>query len=96
MKNIIFAALVLVAVPAVVFGATIIRKEYSNSDYISRIDLSNQSNVKVYKVDDPTDPKVKCYVSVFTPTTVFVGESRAATSRVVEGTVTSNLSCVKI
>lgn len=60
MKYIIIFALILS--PIFVFGATQIVKEYKTWDFFAQLQMSDGGNVFLYKIDDPSDPNVKCYV----------------------------------
>ena len=59
-KGILISALIIS--PILVFGATQIVKEYKTWDFIASIQTSRGQNVFIYKVDDSSDPNVKCYV----------------------------------
>ena len=58
-KYIIFA---LIISPIFVFGATQVIKEYKQWDFIASIQTPTGQPAYVYKIDDPYDPNIKCYV----------------------------------
>ena len=57
-----FIIFALILSPIFVFGATLIVKEYKSYDFFASVQTFDGSNVYLYKVDDPSDPNVKCYV----------------------------------
>ena len=79
MKKLIIALVLLT--PFVSFGASALIKEIKSYENIGIIQTDDSKNVKVYKVDDPADPAIKCYV--------------AYTSGWTNGNNT-NISCVKV
>lgn len=68
----------LIVFPVLSFGLVV--KDIKSYDFMGQIITNRGNNVLVYKVVDPVDPKVACYVSVHE-----FGQSGA----------TSAISCVK-
>lgn len=60
MKAIIIS--VLIISPILVFGASQIVKSYKMWDFFAQIENTKYGNLFFYKIDDPNDPNIKCYV----------------------------------
>ena len=59
-KGILISALIIS--PILVFGASQVVKNYSQWSFFAQIENTKYGNLFFYKIDDPNDPNVKCYV----------------------------------
>lgn len=59
-KGILISALIIS--PILVFGASQVVKNYKQWDFFAQIEQTKYGNLYFYKIDDPSDPNIKCYV----------------------------------
>lgn len=50
------------AFPVLAFGAVQIVKEVKSYEYISQVQMLNGKSLQLYKLEDSSEPSVKCYV----------------------------------
>lgn len=60
MKKLIIG--LLIAAPFITFGATTAIKQLNSWEFIGSVSTQNRGNLFLYRMDDPENKNVRCYV----------------------------------